>query len=287
MRNRFFGAVAFIAVAAALASCTPSRSDNRFGGGDSSREMGRPGFRTAAERVEGRLAFLHAELKITRAQEARWDPFAAALRADAVARDEMRRSLRGQGRARTAPERLDRMERIMAFQRDQLRKLNAPTKSLYAALAPAQRRTANELLERELVGRAMGGMMNAGHGMGARVEGQLAELRAELKIAPTQEAAWTSFANAMRAQARAAQRAHGPMMARMGHDGHMAHRTTGNLPARLDEADKMLAAHIAGLREHKNALAGLYAALTSEQKDVLDRHGRRRGDGPRRGPMMM
>src|SRR5262249_34295234 len=114
MLNRNLAALAMIGVLLVVAGCTPSRSDNRFGGppeaqgpgpGPSPREL-----RTASGRVEGRISFIHAELRITRNQEAQFDTFAVAMRADATARDDFRRSFFGQPRRASLPERLDRIQ---------------------------------------------------------------------------------------------------------------------------------------------------------------------------------
>src|SRR5262245_52673880 len=192
-RNLNFAALAMVGAVLVAAGCTPSRSDNRFGGGSPQAEGPGPaprGFPTASGRIDGRLAFIHAELRITRNQEPRFDTFATAMRANAAARDDFRRTAFGPRRSGTVLERLDRIERVMSFERDELRKLTAGTRPLYAALTPAQRRTANELLEEEIGGRRMLGLMRAAPPFVGRIEGRLAELRTDLRIAPAQEAAW-------------------------------------------------------------------------------------------------
>lgn len=49
-------------------------------------------------RVEGRIAFLRTELKITDAQQPAWNAFADALRAEARSMQDMRQRMTGQGR---------------------------------------------------------------------------------------------------------------------------------------------------------------------------------------------
>src|SRR5262245_42093835 len=109
-RQSYWAGLALVSVLLA-AGCAPSRSDNRFGGPASAQDSG-PGpreVRGAGDRVEGRLTFIHAELRITRSQEGKFDTFAAAMRAHAAARDDFRRSIFAQGRPATLPERLDRI----------------------------------------------------------------------------------------------------------------------------------------------------------------------------------
>jgi LTXXQ motif family protein len=57
------------------------------------------------EHVEGRIAFLRAELKITDAQVPQWNTFADALRANAKRMGEMRNTMGGMmGQGRYVPE---------------------------------------------------------------------------------------------------------------------------------------------------------------------------------------
>ena len=71
------------------------------------------------DRVEGRIAFLRAELKITDAQANTWNAFADALRANAKKLGEVRASMMGkpgemQQPAPTMADRLDRQEWLLA-----------------------------------------------------------------------------------------------------------------------------------------------------------------------------
>lgn len=99
-------------------------------------------------------------------------------------------------------------------------------------------------------------------GMGmsqAGAEARLADLKAALKIAPAQEAAWNGYADVVKREALAreqfrSQMAATPAEARADvRDGHFAHNR---------EAAKELSA----------AREGLYAVLTAEQKTVADRY---------------
>ena len=98
--------------------------------------------------VEGRLAFLKTELKITPAQEPLWDTLAQTLRANARTMAGMMPmgGMMAQGEVPSLPERLDRQERFLAARLDALRAMQAAVAPLYAALSDAQKRTADELV---------------------------------------------------------------------------------------------------------------------------------------------
>jgi hypothetical protein len=64
-------------------------------------------------RVEGRLAFLKAELKITDAQASQWNAFADALRTNAKAHADMHSSMMKPGQQPTLPDKLAMHEKMM------------------------------------------------------------------------------------------------------------------------------------------------------------------------------
>ncbi len=103
------------------------------------------------DRVEGRIAFLRTELKITDAQASAWNAFADALRANARTLGEVRTSMMnpsgaGQQRAVTLADRLDVQERWLVARLEGTRAFKAAFASLYAVLSDEQKQTANELL---------------------------------------------------------------------------------------------------------------------------------------------
>jgi hypothetical protein len=102
----------------------------------------------------------------------------------------------------------------------------------------------------------MGGMM-AGH-----VEGRLAFLKTELKITDAQLPLWNVVADAIRANAK--------NMGAMMSGGMMAGSETATLPDKLALREKMMTAHLDGLRRFKAAVDPLYAALSPEQKKTAD-----------------
>ena len=105
----------------------------------------------AIDRIEGRIAFLRAELNITEAQASAWNAFADAMRTNAKKLAEVRASMMarldaGQQQAPTMAERLDQQERSLLARLEGIRALKSAVTNLYGALSEDQKKTANELL---------------------------------------------------------------------------------------------------------------------------------------------
>ncbi len=100
-----------------------------------------------AGHVEGRLAFIKAELKITDAQLTVWNKFADAVRDNAKTMGQaMQTRMTGASQSGTLPDKLALREKIMAAHLEALRNLTAAVNPLYAALSPEQKKTADELM---------------------------------------------------------------------------------------------------------------------------------------------
>ena len=100
-----------------------------------------------AGHVEGRLAFLKTELKITDAQLPLWNAVADAIRTDAKSMSEMMSGgMMGSSQTATLPEKLALREKIMTGHLEALRKFKVAIDPLYAALSSEQKKTADELL---------------------------------------------------------------------------------------------------------------------------------------------
>lgn len=97
--------------------------------------------------IEGRLAYLKTELKITDAQASLWETYANASRQNAQAMTAHCTTMMGQPGATTLslPDRLDQHEKFMAAQLDAIRAMNKTLKPLYAALSDSQKQVANQL----------------------------------------------------------------------------------------------------------------------------------------------
>jgi len=107
---------------------------------------GMGGMSMMAGHVEGRLAFLKTELKITDAQLPLWNGVADAIRASAKSVSEMSGPMMGGMHTGTLPEKLAAREKMMTAHLEALRKFKAAVDPLYAALSDEQKKTADELL---------------------------------------------------------------------------------------------------------------------------------------------
>jgi hypothetical protein len=111
---------------------------------------GGPGMATI-DHIEGRIAFLRAELKITDAQAGVWNSFADALRANAKKLGDVRASMMspsgtGQQQAPTIIDRVDSQERWMQARLEGIRTMKAALAKLYESLSDDQKKSVNELL---------------------------------------------------------------------------------------------------------------------------------------------
>jgi len=95
--------------------------------------------------IEGRIAFLHAELRITDSQMAAWTEFANVLRANAKRIAEAD-GAKGQQAAATTADRLEEQERRLTARLEGVRALKTAYGKLYAVLDDKQKKTADELM---------------------------------------------------------------------------------------------------------------------------------------------
>ncbi len=122
------------------------------------------------DRVDGRLAFLKAELKITDAQTPAWDEFTAAIRKTAETRNAMMQTMMkdmqdGSYAKKTLPDRLAEHQTHMEARLEEVKALRASVDKLYAALDETQKKAAEEIAL-PMMGMGMGMM---GPGMGGRM----------------------------------------------------------------------------------------------------------------------
>jgi hypothetical protein len=99
-----------------------------------------------AGHVDGWLAFLKTELKITDAQSAPWNGFADAVRANAQGMKDMHAAAMAQPRPTALPDRLALHEKALSAHLDAVRRLRAAVEPLYAAFSDEQKKTADELI---------------------------------------------------------------------------------------------------------------------------------------------
>lgn len=132
------------------------------------------------DHVEGRIAFLRTELKITDAQTVAWNAFADALRANAKSLGEVRASMMGQGGAapKTLVDRLTLQEKWLAARLEGTRAIKLALTNLVGTLSDDQKKTADELLAPHMGMMAMmGGMQQSPMGPGRMQPGTMMQGR--------------------------------------------------------------------------------------------------------------
>jgi hypothetical protein len=125
------------------------------------------------DHVEGQIAFLRTELKITDVQASAWNTFADALRANAKKLGEVRASMMPksgdvQQQPSTLADRLDLQEQWLFARLEGARTIKAAFTKLSETLSDDQKKTADELL-----GPHMGMGMGMGMGMMAMMPTQM------------------------------------------------------------------------------------------------------------------
>ena len=99
------------------------------------------------DHIEGRIAFLKTELKITDAQSGAWNGFADAMRASAKRMGDVRQTMmRPNAASAGVVERLDARERMLSAALESTRAVKASFAALNAKLSDEQKKTADELL---------------------------------------------------------------------------------------------------------------------------------------------
>lgn len=122
------------------------------------------------DRIDGRLAFLKTELKITDAQQKQWDELANTVRTTAEAhnammRDRMEEMHSGKFFEKPLPDRLAIQETHLESRLQQVKDVRAALDKLYAVLDNDQKKTADEIvlpmmgMGMGMMGRGMRGMM--------------------------------------------------------------------------------------------------------------------------------
>jgi protein CpxP len=107
----------------------------------------------AAGGVEQSVKELHAQLKITQAQEPQWQPFAQAMRENALDVDQ---TLTQRGQQTNAVQEMEAAEKLAEAQVKHLQKMLPVFQTLYAALSPEQKKRADEIFRAPPEGEAGG-----------------------------------------------------------------------------------------------------------------------------------
>ena len=138
-----FTGVAAIGLTPALAQTVPVPADAGVAGAAHHHAGARmmPG-----QFVDGRIAFLKAQLKITPAQEGQWQKVEAAMRENAKALDQTVASMRQKSGDRNAVERLEMREQFIKIRAENTGRFLAAFKPLYGSLSPEQQQMADQLI---------------------------------------------------------------------------------------------------------------------------------------------
>jgi hypothetical protein len=96
--------------------------------------------------MEGRLAYIKADLEITDAQMAAWDAYAAAVRARHATMEGMPAEMMKAKESGSALQRLDARIKAMESKVEGLKALKPVTEGLYAVLSDEQKKKADQLL---------------------------------------------------------------------------------------------------------------------------------------------
>ncbi len=127
-----------------------AQSEAQHGGDADHHHHGRMGEHFVPGRhIEGRIAFLKTELKITDAQAPQWEKVAAAMRENAAERRQAFEQMHhDHDKPRSAVEMLEMRARLGEFRSKQTQRFLAAFKPLYESFSPEQKQTADELLAR-------------------------------------------------------------------------------------------------------------------------------------------
>jgi len=105
-------------------------------------------FGTKAETVEQRIANLHAKLKITPDEEAKWNDVAQAMRENAAALEKLNAERTTQApQGMTAVDDLKGYEKFAQAHADGLKNLIASFQTLYDSLPDAQKKNADQVFQ--------------------------------------------------------------------------------------------------------------------------------------------
>ena len=102
------------------------------------------------EHIDGQLAYIKAELKITEAQEPQWNVFAESFRDDKEKQARACKEALEQHRSMMSaslPKSMKMMEDNLAEKLESLRSMEASVDALYASLSRAQKKTADEIMK--------------------------------------------------------------------------------------------------------------------------------------------
>ena len=129
-----------------MSGCPMMRDMMGFGRRGMKQGMGHGTMMHSVPMMEGRLAYIKADLEITDAQMAAWDAYANAVRARQATMEGMRAEMMKAKESGSAFQRLDARIKAMESMLDGLKALKPVTEGLYAVLSDEQKKKADQLL---------------------------------------------------------------------------------------------------------------------------------------------
>ena len=99
-----------------------------------------------SDHIEGRIAYMKAELAITDAQMPQWTALTNVMRANAQGMREGMAKMMQVGMPSTAPARADAMVQMMSMHLDGMKSMANAGKPLYAVLTDAQKKIADDMM---------------------------------------------------------------------------------------------------------------------------------------------
>lgn len=124
------------------------------------------------DRIDGRLAFIKAELKVAEAQNAAWDEFASTVKASLETRNKMmsehrKQMMSGEFDKKPLPQRLEMQEARISARLDQVKATREALAKLYALLDDKQKEVADDIVLPMMgMGREIRAMKRGGMGRG-------------------------------------------------------------------------------------------------------------------------
>ena len=139
-----FTGVAAIGLTPALAEAAPPPANTNAAG--EAHHAGHA-WMMPGQLVDGRLAFLKTELKITPGQESQWQQFASVMRQNAQSLDQaISNARRHRGTEMNAVERMEMRGQFAKVRAENDARLLTAFRPLYASLSPQQQQLANALM---------------------------------------------------------------------------------------------------------------------------------------------
>ena len=129
-----------------MMSGCPMMGDMMGGGKGMKKGMGHGMMMHSVPMMEGRLAYIKADLEITEAQMPAWDAYADAVRVRHTTMESMHADMMKAKESGSALERMDARLKAMESMVDSLKALKPSTEALYAVLTDEQKKKADQLL---------------------------------------------------------------------------------------------------------------------------------------------